>query len=109
MFVAVPPRLAGEDDLVDAELLVAPQVVPYLRGGADGTAQTFAAPVRPFGAQRVRRRAQGRGVIARLGAPLLVLGPDVGHSRPVAPEHVVVRQRVAEEVGAFRASSDGLG
>ncbi len=44
------------------------------------------------------------GVVAVLGPALLVLAPDVGAAGPVAAEHVVVRERVAEEVRTFDAA-----
>ena len=45
---------------------------------------------------------------ALLGATGLVLGPDVGAARLVASEHVVVRERVTEEVRALETSGERI-
>ena len=45
VLVAVLARLADEDDLVDAVVLVAAQVVAHLGGRADGAAQATAGAI----------------------------------------------------------------
>ena len=54
------------------------------------------------------RLGRGLGGVAELVAPLVVLVPDVGHAGLVLAEHVVVAERVAEEVRAFDAALDRL-
>ena len=104
VLVAVLARLRAEDHLVDAALLVAPQVVAHLVRRADRAAQPEDAVLHDLRAEPVVVRA-GRGdrfrVVALLRPPLLVLGPHVGRARRVPAEHVVVRERVPEEVRAF--------
>ena len=74
MLVAVVARLRAEDHLVDAALLVAPQVVADLVGGADRAAETEeAALLHDLRAEAVavaRRRLHrfGRVAAAQPGA-----------------------------------------
>ena len=112
VLVAVLAGLAAEDHLVDATFLVAPEVVTDLVGRADGAAQTEeAALLHDLGAEPV---AVARGGLHRLrhvptvAALHAVLGPRVGGARVMTTEHVIVRERVAEEVRALQSSAQRL-
>ena len=109
VLVTVLAGLAGEDDLVDAVLLVAAQVVADLVGCADGAAQgALAVGARRLGRERAGGLQRAR-VVAGLGPVAFVFGPHVGDARAVASEDVVVGEGVAEEVGALGPPGDGFG
>ena len=104
-------RLAHEDHLVDAALLVAAQVLAHLVGRADAPRSPPSPSSHDLGAEPVpcsRPRLHRLGVVALLAALRLVLGPDVGAAGLVLAEHVVVRERVPEEVRAFEAALRAL-
>src|SRR6185312_17396544 len=94
VFVAVLPRLAAEDHLVDAALLVPTQVVTDLVGSADGAPQPEeAALLHDLRAEAIAVARRGLDCFRRV-APLTtsraVLRPDVGAPGPVTTEDVVV-------------------
>ena len=110
VLVPVAPGLQHEDDLVDAGLLVAAEVLADLVRGADGAPQPGRVTGGHLGAQRLLLDRPGHGlrVEALRRSPLLVLAPHVGHAGPVLAEDVEVAEGVAEEVGALDAAADGL-
>src|SRR5215472_14712953 len=107
VLVPVASRLADEDDLVDAHRLVPAQERADLVGRADGAAQGAHALLHQPGRQRLALAGSDPAVEAELRSPLLELIPDVGAARDVLAVHVVVAQRVAEEVAAVQAALDG--
>src|SRR5690242_11444376 len=87
MVVAVAAALLDEDHLVDAAVLVAPEVLAQLGGRAD------AAAMADFGQASPRQ---------------LEAVPDVGATRPMLAVNVVMAERVAEELEALGAAPLGL-
>ena len=78
------PACEAEDHLVDAALLVAPQVLADLVGRADRAAQAADALLDDLRAEPVLVRRGGEhrlGVVAVLGAALLELGPHARAAR----------------------------
>lgn len=109
VLVAVPTARAREDHLVDAARLVAPQVVADLSRGTGGTAQPGHAGLDHLRAQPrlvARGERDGLGGVALLRSSRFVVRPEVAPPRLVAAEHVVVAERVADEVRAVRTPSD---
>ncbi len=98
------PGLQHEDHLVDAGLLVAAQVLAHLLGRADRAAQAGGVAGGDLGAEPLLLEGRGGdlGGVAQLVAPLEELLPHVGVAGHVLAEHVVVAERVAEEVARPR-------
>src|SRR5262245_23782740 len=95
VLVLVLARLAHEDDLVDATLLVPEQELSDLLGRAHRAAEAAEAALHDLGPEAVgvrRRRVHGAGVEALLAPLALVLRPHVGDTGLVATEDVVVRE-----------------
>ena len=104
------PACMHEDQLVDAGLLVAREVLADLVGRADRAAEAGGVAGGDLGAEPLlfERLGRGLGGVAELVAPLVVLVPHVGLAGLVLAEHVVVGERVAEEVAALEAARDRL-
>jgi hypothetical protein len=111
VLVAVAPGGRRQDEHVDAAVLVAPEVLTHLVGRPERAAQPGRPGLHHLGPQPILVRGRERdrlGVEARFGPPGPEVGPDIGVARLVPTEHVVVAERVAEEVRALRASPHGL-
>ena len=107
VLVPVRPGLLHEDHLVDAGVA---------RSAATRSVTCSGVPIAPRSEPEPlledlhpQRPVVGVDDLAReavLGALRLELVPDVRDARPVVAEHVVVGERVAEEVGAVDAALD---
>jgi hypothetical protein len=106
VLVPVGPRLEHEDHLVHAGRLVALTELLHLGRRADRPAHRAQALLQQLHPERgvVRRDDLAREALLR--AVALELLPDVRPPRHVLAEHVVVRERVAEEVGAVDPALD---
>src|SRR2546430_1689139 len=92
VLVAVATRLAREDELVDAVLLVAAEVFAHLLRGADGAAEPLRVVEHDLGLEAIAVGGGGRDrrrVVAGGGPARLVLGPQIGPCGTVAAEDVV--------------------
>src|SRR5215467_1745712 len=107
VLVPVAAGLAYEDDLVDAHCFVAPQELTDLVRGTDGPSQRPEPLLHESGSQCLTLPGRNAPVEPELPTPLLELLPDVRLARCVPAVHIVVAQRVAEEVPAVEASLDG--
>src|SRR4029453_11193909 len=99
---AVAPGLRHEDDLVDAGILVAPKELAHLVGRPDCAPQRPQALLEQLGAPRLAGLRRGLPAEPEQVALLLELVPHVGPARLMRPEHVVMAQAEAEEVGAVQ-------
>ena len=106
VLVLVRSRLLDEDHLIDARVDVALDQVDDLVGRADRTAQRAEPLLEDLHPERAVVGVDDLAREAVVGAPGLELLPDVRDPRPVVAEHVVVSQRVAEEMGAVDTAFD---
>ena len=106
VLVTVVARLAHEDHLVDARRFVALQQHADLVGRADRPPQRAEALLHQLGPEGLTRARCDVAVEPEQRAVLLELVPDHRSSGSVLPEHVVVRERVPEEVATVETAVD---
>ena len=110
VLVLVAAGLQHEDHLVDAGFLESTEVLAHLGRRADAAAQPGRVACRLLGAECVCLDRSGNrvGVVALRSTTLDVLRPHIGLAGLMVAEDVEVAERVAEEVGALGATTDGL-
>ena len=107
VLVAVPARLAHEDQLVDPGRFVLPDQGGDLRRCTDRAPQRPETMFHELSTQLHTRLCRHATAEAESVTVLLEFLPHVGHTGFVRTEHVVVGERVPEEVTAIEAAIDG--